>query len=196
VGRTRIREVKDEIRVLGVDDGRFKPRSSKHVDLIGVVFRGGMWLEGVLRSRIEVDGMDATDRIIEMVKSSPHYGQLRVIMLSGITFGGFNVVDVRRLYEETGLPVIVVSERMPDMDRIREALKNLPEWEERWRLIRGAGEMFEVEVVEGSKPIYVQAVGIPKEKAVEVVRKTCVRGRVPEPIRVAHLISSAISEAS
>ena len=192
----RIREVKEEIRVLGVDDGRFKPRSSRHVDIVGVVFRGGMWLEGVMRSRIEVDGMDATDRIVEMVKSSPHYGQLRVIMLSGITFGGFNVVDVRRLYEETGLPVIVVSERMPDMDRIREALKNLPRWEERWRLIQGAGGAFEVEVVKGSKPIYVQAVGITKEKAVEIVRKTCVRGRVPEPIRVAHLISSAISEAS
>ena len=31
-----------------------------------------------------------------MIVASPHYKQLRVIMLNGLTFAGFNVLDIDR----------------------------------------------------------------------------------------------------
>ena len=105
----RFRSVKREIRVLGVDDGVFVPQKRGKALIVGVVYRGGLWLDGVMHTEIEVDGLDATEKIASMIKSSPHYAQLRVIMLNGLTFAGFNIVDIKRLYGETGLPVIVVS---------------------------------------------------------------------------------------
>ena len=55
-------------------------------------------MDGVLRSDITKDGLDATDVICNMIKKSKHYGQIRVVMLDGITYGGFNVVDIEEAY--------------------------------------------------------------------------------------------------
>ena len=80
-------------------------------------------MDGVLRSDITRDGLDATEVISTMIKNSRHYSQLRVVMLDGITYGGFNVVDIEELYRETGLPVIVVMRAYPDFEKIRADLR-------------------------------------------------------------------------
>ena len=50
-------------------------------------------------------------------------------MLNGITFGGFNVVDIKKLHLATKLPVLAVTHEKPDLKSIHEALKNLPKAE-------------------------------------------------------------------
>ncbi|MGZ3798145.1 MAG: endonuclease dU, partial [Pseudobdellovibrionaceae bacterium] len=100
------RAIKSEIRVLGVDDGKFIPHTQGSVIVVGIVFRGGCWLDGVMHTSIAIDGFDATEQIGSMINSSRHCKQLRVIMLNGITFAGFNVVNVKRLNFATDLPVI------------------------------------------------------------------------------------------
>ena len=145
-----LRVIKPEIRVLGVDDGKFVPHSKSRVLVVGVVFRAGYWLEGVMSTQVEVDGFDATANLVSMIKESPHYRQLRVIMVNGITLGGFNVVDIKKLNVETGLPVIAVTSRKPDLANVRSALKNLTNSEERWNAILNAGEIFPV-VTRGGK---------------------------------------------
>ena len=45
------RVIKSEIRVLGVDDGKFVPHTEGAVIVVGVVFRGGCWLDGVMHTR-------------------------------------------------------------------------------------------------------------------------------------------------
>jgi len=81
----KIRYVKPEIRMLGIDDGSFQPHTKGMVDVVGVVFRGGYWLDGVMRTEVEIDGTDATDKIASMIMNSPHYEQLRVVVLNGVT---------------------------------------------------------------------------------------------------------------
>ena len=119
------RDVKKEIRILGVDDSPFDKFKDKKTALIGVVFRGGIYLEGVLKKEVEVDGDDATSGIIEMVKSTRHRGHLRVLMLSGITFGGLNIVDIENLNRETALPVIIVTRRLPDLSAMKKAISRV-----------------------------------------------------------------------
>jgi endonuclease V-like protein UPF0215 family len=186
------RVFKPEIRVLGVDDGKFHPHVKGEVLVVGVVFRGGYWLDGVLHVRIAVDGFDATDKISSMITSSPHCKQLRVIMLDGITFAGFNVVDIRALSLATELPVITVTREKPNLDEIRDALKNLPESERRWNMILNAGEPFELSTRNAREKIYVQTAGVRLEDAEKIIRLTSTRSNIPEPLRVAHLIASGI----
>ena len=112
--------------------------------VVGVVFRGGYSIDGVMHTKIAIDGLDATEKFASMINTSPHRRQLRLVMLNGITFAGFNMVDIKKLYAATGLPVIALTHDKPDLDAIHEALKNLPNTEERWRLVVEAGEIHEV----------------------------------------------------
>ena len=187
----QFRVIKPEIRVLGVDDGAFVPHSRGFAPIIGVVFRGGYWLDGVVSTKVEIDGFDATDKLSSMIIRSAHYRQLRVIMLDGITFAGFNVVDIKRLNAETGLPVIVVTRDRPNFDDVHSALKNLPESEKRWEALLNAGQIFEVNTK--TKKVYIEISGISEDDARKIVKLTSTRSSVPEPLRVAHLIASGLS---
>ncbi len=181
--------IKPEIRIIGIDD------SSLHTDrvmIVGAVFRGGEWLDGVLRSHIIKDGTDATDTIIKMVTKSKHFGQVRVLMLDGITYAGFNVVDITAVFEKSGIPVIVVMRDYPDFDRIRAALEHLPDPGPRWDVIKRAGEIHKVTTREGGNPVYLQYCGIELEDAREIVRMSSTHSNIPEPLRAAHLIATGI----
>jgi endonuclease V-like protein UPF0215 family len=185
--------IKPEIRVLGVDDGMFAPHTKGSVLVVGVVFRGGYWLDGVMHTKIKIDGLDATSKIASMILRSPHHKQLRVIMLNGITFAGFNVVDIKKLNMKTRLPVITVTREKPDLADIHKALKNLPRDEERWKIIQNTGEAVEIFARNGREKIYMQFSGICEEDAKKILWSTSTRSNIPEPLRVAHLIASGLS---
>jgi len=189
----RFRSIKAEIRVLGIDDGGFVPRTKGTVDVVGVVYRGGYWLEGVMHTQITIDGLDATEKMAAMVKGSPFYGELRVLVVDGITFAGFNVVDISGLSRRLDLPVISVVREKPDLEEIRSALKNLPDSEKRWRAMENAGELFEVETRKGENPVYMHIAGILREDAEKIMKKTSTRSLIPEALRVAHIIASGLT---
>ncbi|NJE05414.1 DUF99 family protein [Thermococcus sp. M36] len=186
-----IRKVKPQIRVVGFDDGTFsfssKLKGEKTI-LVGVIMKGSSEVVGVLSRWITVDGLDATDAMIEAVLSS-RFKDLRVILLKGITYAGFNVVDLERLHGETGLPVIVVVRKRPNLEAMEAAIrKHFPDAEERIALLRKAPRI--EELVPGR--LYFQAVGVRKDTAAEVIRTTTRTGLTPEPLRLAHMMASAV----
>jgi len=189
----KIRRVKPEIRVLGVDDGVFVPHSKGVATVVGVVYRGGYWLDGVMRTEVEIDGMDATEKIASMITTSPHYDQLRVVMLNGVTFAGFNMVDIKKLFERVRLPVITVTREKPDLDDIRRALRNLPEYENRLEAMENAGKLIEVHTRDAEQAVYVQIVGISEKDAEKILKSTSTRSNIPEALRVAHIIASGLT---
>ena len=194
-GIAKIREVKPEIRVLGIDDGVFTPHSKELVDVVGVVFRGGYWLDGFMHTRVQVDGMDSTEKLVKMITSSSHYPQLRVVMLNGVTLAGFNIVDIKEFHEKVKLPIIAVTRDKPDFQDIKKALRNLPETEKRWKAIEKAGKLIRVRTREGEEPIYVHVAGVSEETAKRILRSTSTRSNIPEALRVAHIIASGLGQA-
>jgi hypothetical protein len=183
--------IKSEIRILGVDDGKFVPHTQGNVIVVGVVFRGGCSIDGVMHTHVAIDGFDATEQLISMITNSPHCKQLRLVMLNGITFAGFNVVDIKKLNLSTKLPVIALTRHKPDLEGVRKALNNMPKSEERWKMVLAAGDIHEVSCI--GKKIYLELAGISLSDAQEVVELTSRSSRFPEPLRVAHLIASGIT---
>ena len=183
--------IKSEIRILGVDDGKFVPHTKGEVIVVGVVFRGGSSIDGVMHTHISIDGFDSTQQIASMIIGSPHHKQLRLVMLNGITFGGFNVVNIRELSEATELPVIALTCDQPDMEAVKNAICNLPRSEDRWNIILEAGKIREI--ISKGKKLYMETAGISEVDAREIIESTATRSCVPEPLRVAHLIASGIS---
>ncbi len=189
--------MKKEIRILGIDDAPFNRESDGSVLVVGVVLRGSSYMDVVLSSSVEVDGIDATQKIIKLVNDSRTKDQLRCIMLDGIALAGFNVVNINALHKATGLPVVVFIKSMPDLAAIRKALANLDDGEDRMKLIGAAGKIHECEIenkaVGREGKIYFQIAGTDAETACEILKLTCQHGLVPEPLRVAHIIAQGIT---
>ena len=185
----KFRHIKKEIRILGLDDSPFPPHTTQPVMIVGTVFRAGEWLDGVLRTFIQGDGRDSTSKIISMVNQTRHKDQLGVVMLDGITFGGFNVINIQKIFKSTGIPVIVIMRKYPDFAKIKKALERFKDCEERWKDIKVAGEVYKIE---NKEDIYIQINGIELKDAEEIIKLSTTRSAIPEPVRVAHLIAAGV----
>ena len=176
--------------VVGIDDGAFSRGEGGEVLVVGAVF-AGLRLEGVISTAVSQDGDDATDTLVQKLTSCRYQAHLQVIMMQGIALGGFNVVDIHRLSEETGLGVIVLTRKAPNMDAIRHVLHSrVPNGIEKWRLIQAAGPMAPMGA------LMAQCAGIAPDVAQGVVEASIQQGNLPEPIRVAHLIASGVTLGS
>ncbi len=87
----KLLELKKSIRVLGFDDVPFEFNDSK-VNIIGS-FCINTKFEGMLFSEVDKDGNNSTDVLIDIISKSKFYDQTNIILLDGIAFGGFNVID-------------------------------------------------------------------------------------------------------
>jgi len=191
----RRKKIGKEIRILGIDDSPFKKNSGhRQVLVLGTVFRGGKVLDGVVSTRVEIDGGDSTKKIIEVINNSKHKSQLQVIMTDGIALGGFNVIDINKLAHRTKLPVIVVMRKYPNLERVFKALRNVQNYQYKEKLIREAGEIYEVDHGKKKGKIYIQVAGIVPDEASEIVKIATTNGLMPEPIRVSHLMASGVIE--
>lgn len=172
---------------VGFDDAPFARSHRGDVPVVGAVHAGAR-LDGVLITRVRRDGANATERLIEVLTASKFFPQLQFIWLQGIALAGFNVVDIRRLHAATGLPVIVAARRQPDYAAIRRALLGkVPGGARKWRLIETAGPMTPV------GGIWIQRAGIDPEHAALAVSRWQINGKLPEPLRTAHLIAAGLA---
>ncbi|MBI2653523.1 DUF99 family protein [Candidatus Woesearchaeota archaeon] len=177
--------VKKEIRVIGIDDSPFDKFHDKEVLVVGVVTRGGSWIDGVLSTKVKVDGSDATKKLADMINKCKFKPQLQCIFLNGIAVGGFNVIDVKELSKKTKLPVIIIIRRMPNIKNIKKTLIKINK-KDKIKLIEKAGNVVQID------DIFVQLTGIDLDEAEKILKIVCTRSLIPEPLRLAHIIASGV----
>ncbi|MDD1772928.1 MAG: DUF99 family protein [Methanomassiliicoccales archaeon] len=181
--------MKGQARILGIDDGPFV-KDDDTVPLVGVLICPPSYVEGVMVSSCHVDGEDANSAVIDMVRGSRFSEQVRAVMIDGAAFGGFNVVDVPALSKALALPVITVSRDLPDLRSIASALKaHFPDWDRRLDIISSV-QVRSVGLPQGI--VHIASAGIDEAEADRVVKGCVVRGCLPEPIRLAHLMATAL----
>lgn len=182
--------MKSNVRVLGIDDAPFS-FDDDEVLVVGAMTRGPSYLEAVTGTHVAVDGTDATERLVAMVGGSRYRENLHAVLLDGAALGGFNVVDLRALHEATGVPVVTVTREAPDLEAMRSTLQDkFDDWQDRWELLDQA-ELFEVAT--DHEPVHVKAVGIDPDEVQALLSTFTVRGALPEPIRIAHLVAAGVA---
>lgn len=181
---------KEMSKIVGWDDGPFELEQDQQTPLIGVVMSGGSRVEGILRTEIEVDGLDATEKLINSVSESKHLQELNLIALAGVTFAGFNVADISKLSRETGLPVLAVTRNEPDLQAFKSGLHNLSNFRRRWEAARAAGEIYTHNLK--NHKVYFQTESLTLEAAKQVLEVTTSTAILPEPLRLADMIARAI----
>ena len=172
---------------LGFDDAPFARGDRGPVLVIGTAY-AHLRLEGVLSTRVARDGSDATAALATAVSRSKFGGSVKVVLLQGIALAGFNVVDIHALAAVLDVPVVVVMRRPPRYDKVQRALlERTPGGAEKWALIQRAGTP---EPVAG---VYVQRAGLGLLPTGQLLTALAVNGRIPEPLRVAHLIAGGVT---
>ncbi|MEA2070078.1 MAG: DUF99 family protein [Asgard group archaeon] len=183
--------MKERIKVLAIACSSFNRETQQQVPIIAVVYRGGELLEGVMQTKVEVDGEDATKKIIQLLEQTPHKQQIQMILTRGLILAGFNYIDMKILNEKTSLPIIAVVDHKPDMESIKTAIKNVSNWEKRYEKLTQITNLRQVQTSEKEQPVYVQSIGLPEKEIDRFLGKITNTGRMPEPLRVARLIATA-----
>jgi len=176
---------------IGFDDAKFdlKSSSKKFTYLIGVVCQGTRMVS-VSKKKILIDGDDATEALIELAKKSQNHVQY--ILTDTITFGGFNIVDLSEIYNRTNKPIIAITERKVDLELVKNTLiKKFPtNYQSKLQNIINAGNLYEMEIetAGGLSKVYFHYKGIKFEEVIQLLQNVCIDSKLPEPVRLAHLI--------
>jgi endonuclease V-like protein UPF0215 family len=181
------------LSVLGVEAGPFssqiKESTVQKALLLGVLLKGYR-IRGVYLSTVQVDGLDATDRLIEMIQRDKI--QVDLIVVGSVCIAGFNLLDLKRIHETLGVPVIVTVSDRPRKSKVEGALKkHFRDWRKRLEAIESAGPLRRT-LVRG-KPVYMATVGIEPRVAGSIVRDLAVLGKLPEPLRCAEILARGLS---
>ena len=174
-----------QLRVIGFDDAPFVRHTTEPVAVTGVVCALTRF-EGMLWGQITADGFDGTDSLIQMLLPSKFYPQLHLVLIDGIGMGGLNLIDLPRLSERLQLPCVAVMRKYPKLAKMRSAIALLPDVERRLELLAKAGEIHHYH------PFYFQVCGMSAELTAQILIRLTDRGNVPEALRLAHLITSAV----
>lgn len=175
--------------IVGVEDGSFQKGVTRKALLSAVLFRG-MEIENVKVTKITVDGRDATKKLAEVLNK----WEFAAVLLAGVSFAGFNIIDPTMIHEKFGKPVIIMSRIKPDNKAVKMALqRHFEDWKLRWEVFGRLGLVHRIVVLAGEPPVYVETVGVDIKWACNLVRALSVCSRVPEPIRVARLIARGLS---
>lgn len=193
VSMVRSKFIIKNLSVLGVEAGSFSSQirefTAQKAPLLGVLLKGHR-IRGVYLSTVQVDGLDATDRLIEMIQRDGV--QVDLIVVGSVCIAGFNLLDLKRVRETLGVPVIVTVSDRPRKSKVEGALKkHFRDWRKRLEVIESAGPLRRIFV--RGKPVYMAAVGIEPRVAGSIVRGLAVLGKLPEPLRCAEILARGLS---
>lgn len=178
-----------KLRVVGIEDGSFIKGVNKKALLAAVLFKG-LKIKDVAFEWITVDGLDATEKAVNILER----WDFEVVMLAGVSFAGFNVINPMAVYERFQKPIIIVSRTKPDNKAVKRALmQHFSDWKRRWEVFAKLGPIYKVKVLSGEPPLYFEAVGTEMEWASRLITSFAVCGRVPEPLRVVRIIARGLS---
>ncbi|MGQ9782221.1 MAG: endonuclease dU [Nitrososphaeria archaeon] len=183
----RIHLQKRAIRCFGVAESFRKGLLDASI-LSGTVMRADLVIDGVVLGKATLGGDDATRSIISMFKGMRRK-DVNVIMVGGSIVSLFNIVDVDGLYESLKVPVISLTYRPSEglEEHIKRHFVGEPSKLEAYRRL---GERHPM-ILHTGKKVYVRCAGINDQDAKGVIDKFTLQGALPEPIRVARLLSRA-----
>ena len=177
------------MHIVGVEDGSFQKNVTKKALLVAVLVTGSK-IEQAKAFKVTVDGLDATERLSANIRD----WAFDALLLSGISFVGFNLIDPMKVFEAFGKPIIIISRTKPNNKTVKRALRaHFEDWETRWAIFEKLGPVHKTVTLFGKRPVYLEAVYADVEWAAELICALAFWGRLPEPLRVARLVARGLS---
>lgn len=183
---------KKAVRALGISES-FSKGVSKRSVLAGVVMRSDMVIDGFTLATVEVGGMDATEKILDMYKNLKRE-DINLLLLNGCVISWYNVIDLNVLSKETALPLICVTYKVSEgLEKYFEEL--FDDKDQRIKIYHNNGPRSPLQLHTGHK-IYIRFLNMSIEDANGILKKFILHGAIPEPLRIARLLARSIMKNS
>jgi len=178
-----------KMSVVGVEDGSFQ-KGIVEKALLAAVLLEGLKIKKVKITKICVDGLDATEKLSRILNK----WKFDAVMLAGVSFAGFNIIDPTAIYGKSKKPIVIISRTKPDNKAVKRALqRHFEDWMDRWGVFEKLGEIHEITTLSAQSPVYFEVIGAEAKWAAKFIKAFSVCGRIPEPVRIARLIARGLS---
>ena len=179
--------------VVSFEDGSFKTKKSKGCLLVGVLCDDFRIVDIAFRI-IEVDGFDVTDKVIDVISSFMSRGlKINYIITGGVTFAGFNILDIFRVYSKFKIPVIIFCGKQPSKPAVFRALvRHFKDWVRRVSLVSELPPPLLIETFKGDS-FWVEVLGVKVDEVIDVLSYLTIWGK-PEPLRIADIVAKQLSK--
>ncbi|MEM1526917.1 MAG: DUF99 family protein [Ignisphaera sp.] len=185
---------------LGVDDGYFDVSFKRsnlryRTILVGAVVCGSKF-QDLLIDFATIDGLDATAATYRIIEKTYYLYIVQAVLLDGVTYAGFNLVDPRKLYNLTNIPIVVVFRHKLDLNKIKFALeRHFPDHRYRYEVIEAIySRSVELPLEHIPTILRIYSIGIGAGKAKEIVLKLCKVFADPHPLRIADRVASTLGK--
>lgn len=178
---------KKGIRVLAIAES-FKKQKSNSI-LTGVVMRKDLIIDGIIFGKVTIGGNDATQNIIQMYNNLKR-NDIGFILLDGMIISMFNIIDGEAIHNNIGIPLIIITfKNSQGIDNIIK--KHFPDsYKTRLALLNKLGKRDTI-LLKTDKFLLIRTWGIKLEDAVKLLNSFLIQGSIPEPIKLAKIISRA-----
>jgi len=168
-------------------------QDSKKSVLSGIVMSTDLVIDGFVFDHSTVGGDDATDVILSMYERLGR-PDVSFLLISGLVISLYNIVNVKRISEKIGLPVIGVTYK--DSDGIEDAIRHhFPEsYESKLAEYSDIGSREKI-TLHTSHDLYIRNEGCTVLEAKQLLDKITLHGSFPEPLRIAQMLASTLLKA-
>ena len=185
----KLNPFKRGLRVLGIAES-FRKGYEWSV-LFGVVMRRDLIIDGSACTRVKVGGLDATEGVLSIYRTL-NRSDINAILLNGCIISWFNIVDLEKIYHETGVPTICVT--YEESKGLEEYLREYfpMDYEKRIEMYRKLGPRDKVFLKRTGREVYVRYLGTDRDSVEELLKIFTLSGATPEPLRVANVMARAV----
>ena len=155
--------------------------------LAGVVMRKDFIIDGFVFGHATIEGSDATDSILQMYKKL-HRGDISFIMVSGLIISMYNIVDIKKIWNELKIPVLGITYEISK--GLEETIKfHFPDsFQSKIKEYHNLGERTKI-ILRTGHDLYVRIEGCTTQEAKNLLDSFTLQGSIPEPIRVAQVLA-------
>jgi hypothetical protein len=155
--------------------------------LAGVVMRRDFIIDGFVFGNTTIEGNDATDSILQMYKKL-HRDDISFLMISGLIISMYNIVDIKKIWNEIKIPVIGVT--YEDSKGIEDTIKyHFPDsYQSKIEEYHNLGQRTKLSLHTGHD-LYVRIEGCTIQETKNLLDAFTLQGSIPEPLRVAHMLA-------
>jgi uncharacterized protein len=174
--------LKKGIRIIAFEDSPII-KGSDSVLIVGVIGREEV-IEGIISFKVLVDGSDATENIERAIKKSRFNNQTKMLVFNGITVAGLNIIDIERLAKGIKSPVLAITRKRPNPNRLKYAIKvRATDSRDKTALVN---KLAKAMTIAKSGDFYTQTIGMNKKEISTML------GKSASLLRLAHLIASGV----
>ena len=184
---------KKGIRGLAIAES-YSPDSKKSI-LSGIVMSTDLIIDGFVFGHSTVGGDDATKAILSMYEKL-HRQDINFLLISGTVISLYNIVNLKRISEQTQLPVIGVTYGESKSKTVRDAIKyHFPDsYKTKLAEYSKLGSREKI-TLHTSHNLYIRNEGCTVLEATHLLDKITLQGSMPEPLRITQLLANTLLKA-